>query len=43
MFDLLLTMPAFTAGIHLLINQSLKRAWPVAQTSATSLRIPRRS
>jgi hypothetical protein len=43
MTDLLFMMPAFTAGINHLIHQSLKRAWPVVQTSATSLRIPRRS
>jgi len=43
MIDLLLTMPAFTAGINLLIHRSLGRAKPVARTSLASLRISRRS
>lgn len=42
MIDLLLTMPAFTAGIHLLVHHSLRRAWPVAQTSVARLRKPLR-
>jgi hypothetical protein len=43
MFDLLLTMPAFTAGINLLIHRSLKRTKPVAQTKLVRLRTERRS
>jgi hypothetical protein len=41
MVDLLLTMPAFTAGIHLLVQHSLKRVWPAAHTSLVALRYQR--